>query len=211
MQYKSIKILINPLIKSGKEWQYIDLNGKETPPKLYFSNIQICIIVISLFLTIKLKVGLSEALMGYIISAFAVSVTLFMSLLVNIFDKFEKTVFDTTNKNEEEIVRLVQKKNFFKKFISITSYLVVMSILIITLCSMTYICFSTGFLISTDDLCLTPSKINWMLTFKSSIVFIYRFSLFYFLMDYLMLTLFVAGSSYEYYVSELNKIKILKK
>ena len=49
-----------------------------------------------------------------------------MSLLVSIFDKFENTDLSISGKNEEDIVRLKQKKNFFKRFISITSYLVIL-------------------------------------------------------------------------------------
>lgn len=210
MTYKSIRDLISPLIKGGKRWQYISLDGKETPPKYYFSGTQIVIIICCVLLAMWLKGGLSKDLMGYIISAFAISVSLFMSLLVNIFDKFEKTKFDTTLISDEEITRLVQKKHFFKKFISITSYLVILSILIIVLCSITYIKPNNGFLINYHNIALNVKKIDWFFTLKNILVILYRVSLLYFIFNYLLLTLFVAGSSYEYYISELDKIKILK-
>lgn len=210
MRLQSISSLVSPLIREGKRWQYINLIGEENPPRFYFSSVQFAIIVIGLLLTLLLRYGLSKDLMGYIISAFCVSITLFMSLLVNIFDKFEKTGFNTENKSDEEITRLLQKKHFFKKFISITSYLVVMSILIIALCSITYVLPSTGFAITTKNITFTLKKIDWLFTFKNIMVLTYRMCLLYFIMDYLLLTLFVAGSSFEYYISELDKVKILK-
>ena len=121
MQLNNVSELLRPLLRSGQEWQYITINGSDKhKPKLYFSNIQLVILALSVILILKLKLGLSKELMGYIISAFSISVTLFMSLLVNIFDKFDKTNFNTQNASEDVVTRLIQKKNFFKKFISIT-------------------------------------------------------------------------------------------
>ncbi len=211
MQYKSIERLIAPLVKHGQKWQHISLNGKETPSKFYFSSVQLVIIIISLGINILLQHGLSKDLMGYIISAFSISVSLFMSLLVNIFDKFEKTNFDTTNASDEDVVRLVQKKNFFKKFISITSYLVVMSILIIVLCGITYIKPTDGFAVTVDNIVFDVKDVDWIFTLKNIVVISYRSTLLYFIMNYLVLTLFVTGSSFEYYISELDKVKVIKK
>lgn len=210
MQFLSIKRLIRPLIKSGQEWQYISLNAEvKNKPKLYFSGTQLIILAICIFSIFWLKKGLDSSLMGYIISGFAISVSLFMSLLVNIFDKFEKTAFTTKGKDAEEIVRLDQKRNFFKKFISITSYLVLMSILIIVLCSFSYIHDTSRFIISLNNFCYKPAEIDYEFTLKCIFVFFYRVALNYFLLDYLLLTLFIAGSSYEYYMSELNRTKII--
>ena len=211
MHYKNIKSLIVPLIQHGKKWQYVSLNGEETSPRFYFSSVQFVIIVVSLILTAWLRQGLSEDLMGYIISAFSISVSLFMSLLVNIFDKFEKTNFDTTNASDSDITRLLQKKHFFKKFISITSYLVATSILIIVLCSLTYMLPISCFVISPDNIVLDVKKIDWVFTLMNVVVIAYRTCLLYFIMNYLLLTLFVTGSSFEYYISELDKVKILKR
>lgn len=211
MEFKSIKSLIVPLIRGGIKWQYISLNGKETPPKFYFSGVQVSIIVISIILTLCLHYGLTKDLIGYIISAFAISVSLFMSLLVNIFDKFDKTDFRTTDLSDDEITRLVQKKHFFKKFISITSYLVVLSILIIVLCSVNYIIPLDKFKLDISNIIFDIKKIEWVYTLKNITVVVYRICLLYFIMNYLLLTLFIAGSSYEYYISELDKVKILKK
>ena len=209
MQYKSVKQLIRPLIKSGHEWQFISINGKVTKPKFYFSNIQWIILIISSLLLFKLNRGISKDIIGYVMAAFSISVSLFMSLLVSIFDKFENTQFETSEKTDEEIKRLIQKKNFFKRFISITSYLVILSIFIIILCSLTY-----TFNLSNRDLhiqtfTLDFSLIDISLTIKNSLLIIYRIALNYFLLNYLFLTFFITGSAYEYYMSELDRRKIL--
>ena len=208
MQFKNVKRLINPLIAGGKKWQYISINGDESKPRFYFSDIQWVIAVISCLLLFKLTKGITTIVMGYIMSAFAISVSLFMSLLVSIFDKFEKTNFEQYNKSEDEIVRLIQKKNFFKRFISITSYLVVLSILIIILCSGTMLFNLSEKDISYKSFTYIVSNIDIILTLKNIIVILYRICLNYFLLNYLFLTLFITGSAYEYYMSEMNKNKI---
>lgn len=197
-----------PLLHHGWKWQYISINGAESKPRFYFSGVQLLGLGIALTSNLLLKTGLSKDLVGYVMSAFSISVSLFMSLLVNIFDKFEKTDFDTKNKTDEVVVRMKQKKNFFKKFISITSYLVATSILIILLCSISYMLPQAGYDLGTTAFCFKLSQIDWAITLKCMLLVLYRTSLFYFLFNYLLLTFFVAASSFEYYISELDKVKI---
>ncbi|UMQ42978.1 hypothetical protein MKS83_04635 [Chryseobacterium sp. Y16C] len=207
MQFKSVKKILFPLIKGGQEWQNININGKDEKPKFYLSDVQWFLFIISILIIFKLTKGISKDLIGYIMSAFSISVSLFMSLLVSIFDKFENTNLSILGKNEEEIVRLKQKKNFFKRFISITSYLVVLSIFIIILCSINYI-FDLSLKIDLNQFTIEYDEIDIYLTIKFSLLIIYRILLNYFLLNYLFLTLFVTSSAYEYYISEINRRKI---
>lgn len=207
MQFKSVKQLLKPLIKGGQEWQFIDINGNEEKPKYFFSDIQWAIIIICIIAQFQITTGLSEQVVGYIMSAFSISVSLFMSLLVSIFDKFENTNLSLRNTTEEEEIRLVQKKNFFKRFISITSYLVILSIFIIVLCCLTYF-FNINNLISYHDFTIYRDEIHIPTTIKNILIVSYRIVLYYFLLTYLFLTLFVAGSAYEYYISEIDRRKI---
>jgi hypothetical protein len=209
MQFKNVKLLIKPLIHGGQEWQYITINGKLEKPKFYFSDIQWVLLFISSALLFKLTSGLSKDIIGYVMSAFSISVSLFMSLLVSIFDKFENTNFDTQNKTEEHIGRLKQKKNFFKRFISITSYLVILSIFVIILSSLTYIFNISAREITTASFTLNLKDINWFITTRNAMVICYRICLNYFLLNYLFLTFFITGSAYEYYMSEMNRRKII--
>ena len=197
-----------PLIKGGHEWQYVSINGEAKKPRLYFSGIQWVLLLISSLILFKLVNGISTDVIGYVISAFSISVSLFMSLLVSIFDKFENTDFEIAKKTETEIGRLKQKKNFFKRFISVTSYLVVLSILIIILCSLSYIFDIPSETILYDSFTYKLEEIDIVLTVKNIIVILYRVSLNYFLLNYLLLTFFIAGSAYEYYISEINSKKI---
>ncbi len=205
MQFRAIRKLLFPLIKGGQEWQFISLNGVKAPPRLYFSNIQWFLLLISVLALFKLTHGLSKDIIGYVMSAFSISVSLHMSLLVSIFDKFENTDFDTDKKTESEIIRLKQKKNFFKRFISITSYLVVLSVLVIVLCSLTYIFDLSDKKIVPNTFTIDFQKVDIFLTFRNGLLLLYRVLLNYFLLNYLFLTLFVASSAYEYYISELDR------
>lgn len=207
MQFKSVKRILFPLIKGGIQWQFIDINGNEEKPKFFLSDIQWILLIGCIFINFKLDKGLSKDLIGYIMSAFSISVSLFISLLVSIFDKFENINFLEKNISEDDKIRLIQKKNFFKRFISITSYLIFLSILIILLCSINYL-FSIDISIDYRDFTIDIYKIDIGKTIISLIIIIYRIVLYYLLMSYLLLTLFITSSSYEYYISEINRKKI---
>lgn len=211
MQYASVKKLIRPLIKSGHEWQFISVNGIENRPRCYFSDVQWLLLLFGGLILFKLNNGISKDIIGYVMSAFSISVSLFMSLLVSIFDKFENTTFEYDNDGEEEMVRLKQKKNFFKRFISITSSLVILSIVVIILCSLSFVFNLPDKTISYRHFTLDWQKINIALTVKNGMILAYRILLNYMLLNYLFLTFFITGSAFEYYMSELNRRKITKK
>jgi hypothetical protein len=208
MKYKSVENLIKPLIIGGHKWQNIDINGKEEESILYFSNIQWILLILSSVILFQLDNGISKEIIGYIMSAFSISVSLFMTLLVSIFDKFEKTDFKIGENDQIEISRLIQKKNFFKRFISITSYLVVLSVIIIILSSLTYIFNVENVKASVCSFTLVWKEIDMPLTIINISVLLYRITLNYLLLNYLFLTLFITGSAYEYYMSEMNRRKI---
>ncbi|KYH07088.1 hypothetical protein A1704_21805 [Chryseobacterium cucumeris] len=207
MQFENVKQLLKPLIKKGQEWQFIDINGNDKKPKYYFSDVQWVIIFTCIGSQFQLTKGLSGDVVGYIMSAFSISVSLFMSLLVSIFDKFENTDLSLRNTTDEDEIRLIHKKNFFKRFISITSYLVILSIFIIILCSLTYF-FNTNNEISYHYFTVQWNEIDVLTTVRNILILLYRCTLYYFLLTYLFLTLFVAGSAYEYYISEIDRRKI---
>lgn len=207
MQFKSIKRILFPLIIAGQDWQNISLNGQKQTPKFYFSNVQWLILVISVLSLLRLKSGLSLNLIGYIMSGFSISVSLFISLLISIFDKFESTELNLIQHSEELTIRLKQKKRFFKKFISITSYLVVNSILIILLCSLSYV-FDLSSNLNFHNLSFKYIEIDFVSTFFNLLICIYRVSLIYFLLNYLILTLFITSSAFEYYISEIDRQKL---
>ena len=207
MQFKSVKQLLLPLIKGGQKWQSIDINGEYIKPKYYFNNSQWGIIIICVIVQFKFTKGLSKEVIGYIISIFSISVSLFLSLLVSIFDKFENTNFSLQNITEKDAIRLIQKKNYFKRFISIISYLIVLSIFLIILCCPTYF-INMNYDILYNNFTLDIKEIHIWITIKSIIIIIYRIVLYYFILMYLLLTLFITGSAYEYYISEIDSKKL---
>jgi len=211
MEFRNVKALLKPLIRSGHEWQATSINGVYKKPKFYLSNIQWFLFILGGLSLLRLPRGLSKDIIGYIMSAFAISVSLFMSLLVSIFDKFEKTKLEKDNAGELELARLIQKKNFFKRFISITSYLVVLSIIIVVLCSFSYIFNLPARKLKTEDFTLVWKQIDLTVTLRNICVFAFRICFNYLLLNYLLLTLFITGSAYDYYMSEMNNRKIVDK
>lgn len=207
MLFKNVSNILKHLIINGNKWQFINLDGSESKPKYYLSDIQWAILVISLLLNFLLTGGYPSEFMGYVLSAFAISVSLFMSLLVSIFDKFENTDFSKKQKSEAEIIRLYLKKNFFKKFISITSLLIVLSIAIILMCGLSYF-INLSHVVSPTSFSLNLREIDLFLTIKSIFIIAYRSILNFMLFNYLLLTVFIASSAYEYYISEISQKRI---
>ena len=137
MKFKSIKYYLYRLILDGHKWQYIDINGKGSKPNLYFSSIQFIFIIISITSSVFLiKNGFNKDFIGYIIASLSIFTGLFLSLILTVFDKFQKFKFDVSNITEKEKIIIIQRKNFFKQFTAITSYSILLSIICIFLLSL---------------------------------------------------------------------------
>ena len=82
MQFKSVKRILFPLIRGGQEWQNININGEDEKPKFYLSDVQWFLLIVSILVILRLTSGISKDLIGYIMSAFSISVSLF--ILINL-------------------------------------------------------------------------------------------------------------------------------
>ena len=115
------KFYILSLIKEGHRWQYTNLKGEEIKPRVYFSPAQWIIIFISVLLVYNLPNGLNNEFINFTITAFSIFIGLFLALIISIYDKFQKVDF-SLKYNEIEKINLIETKNFFKQFTSLTSY-----------------------------------------------------------------------------------------
>lgn len=81
------------LITKGQEWQYKNLNGKGDRPKLYFTQLQLIALLISILFVYTKPKGLSNEMINYVLSSLSIMTALFLSLIIIIFDKFNNFNF----------------------------------------------------------------------------------------------------------------------
>jgi hypothetical protein len=79
---------------------------------------------------------------------------------------------------------------------------------IVLMCSLSYIFNLPVRKVPPSNFTFSGEKIDWILTIKNGGILAYRILLNYLLLEYLLLTLLIAGSAFEYYISEINARKI---
>jgi hypothetical protein len=211
MKLESVKYYLSKLISDGHKWQYTDINGKVEKPRYYFSSIQWIIIIVSLISSYFLPKGFNNNFIGYIIASLSIFIGLFLTLILTIFDKFQKINFSKKEISEIERVSLIQTKNFFKQFTALTSYSILISLCCIGLLSLSLLSefFNTN--PAEYRFIYDISEIAWsnILTFIYilSILF-YRLLVFYFLFDFILILVFSLSSIYNYISLEYERKKI---
>ncbi len=201
-----IKVFISFLIKEGHHWQYTNILGKEKKPKFFFNIAQWGIIVISFLFVYSLPKGLNNEFIDYTITAFSIFVGLFLALILSVYDKFQRIDF-TIKYNEIEKIDLVKVKNFFKQFTAITTYCILLSVLsIILLMLMTLY----------DFFDLDISQYSWTSISKDSLICFFKlfFLCFirgvtcYFILDFILLSLYAISSMFRFINKEYDRVKI---
>lgn len=181
------------LIKDGHEWQYKNLNGTGEKPRLYFSFLQFIAIFISILFVVKEPCGLSSTATDYILGCLSIMVALFLSLILVVFDKSKQII------PEESSVKKLHSWNFFYQFNALTSYAILLSVLVIVLIIIGLI-FNIECDLSTYS--VLPYS-QWdresITTFgKCTVMVIMRTSIVYFLIDFFIICLYAICSIYQF-------------
>lgn len=211
MKFKSVKYYLGHLVSDGHKWQNIDINGVESKPKYYYSGLQYLFIVLAIGSVFLLKNGFNKDFIGYIIASLSIFVGLFLTLILTVFDKFQKIDFDKPNLSEKQKVFLIQRKNFFKQFTALTSYSILLSITCIFLLSLSLLTdllnrdvFEFGLVDSVKNIDFKRVLLGgyvWL-------IIIYRILIVYFFLDFLLMVLYGLTSIYNYIALEFDKKKI---
>lgn len=210
----NIKQNLRDLIKDAYFFQYAGIADKneeleKKKPCLFFSKMQWLFILFSIGLNLFLTNGFSEDFTGYIISGLSLFVGLFFTFVIMIFDKFQCIDFSKYHYsyNKDNYPIGVRLKNYFKKVTVLSLYVIIISILLIILLSLT--------LLFTEWLNMPTNLIDFFdnikleaKVFHKIIVLAYRMIVFYFLFDFILITLYLVSSIYDFIISEYNKVKL---
>jgi hypothetical protein len=206
MKIKDFIYYLKKLIQDGHKWQYTDINGKEKKPKFFFNGVQCFCIVLSLIALFVIKSGFNHDFAGYIIAALSLFVGLFLSLILTVFDKYQKLSADEKRSFYEETSQN-QRNNFIKQFIALTSYAILISVFCI---------FLLGFSLLSESLNQNIFGFELVNSFKEVtlikiidcievlFIIIYRLITVYFILDFLLIVIYSLSSIYTYMDLEIN-------
>ena len=202
------------LIRDAHFWEYADINdnvkkSKAKKPKMFFTKSQLLLIIIAILCT-SFTNGISADAAGYVISAMSLFTAMLIALVVSLFDKFGNTNFDKYKEvNNSDLYPFgIRLKNYFKKTIILTLYTAVLSILCILL--LTFLVLYKPMVLEID-LYAFISNINEydnLFIVKAILLFLYRIILFYFLLNFIYITMQLITSFYDYMVSEIQNVKL---
>lgn len=211
----SFKIL-KDLIKDAHKYQYADIADteeqiEEKKPKAYFTKTQWIILVLAVAANIVFREGYNTDFCGYVISGLSLFVGIFFTFIIALYDKFNDIDFSQFHitVSEDKCNIGIRLKNYFKKTTILSLYLILLSIICILLLSCTLL-FDSFFNQNINPLeIFDPFQVNSICCFVQAIaIFIYRSIVFYFLIDFVLITIYLISAIYDYIISEYNKVKL---
>ena len=211
------------IIQDAHGWQkkslLHELEDDKSKKKNYFRTLKFIILIISIIVTMMVENGINRDFAGYIIAALSIFIGLNINLIIMIFDKFNSTNFDVSNKPYIDKVRLLKRRNFFMQYTSLTAYSIILSIVLILFLSL---CFSSDYSMSISaidiftickDMVISYLSLIWSWeafeeVLKLLFILIFRCLTYYFLFYYLLILLYSIGSAYAYISQEFKNRKI---
>ena len=185
------------LITKGQEWQYKKLNGKGDRPKLYFTQLQLIALLISILFVYTKPKGLSNEMINYVLSSLSIMTALFLSLIIIIFDKFNN--FNFKGEGDDEKIHKFHMWNFL--FINLMRlhhmrFLISTSVIILLVFTLMF-----GKEIDVSQYTFVSYK---LVTFESillflKLLFVYsiRIVIAYFLLDFFILCIYAISSIFS--------------
>lgn len=200
---------LKTVIKNGQLWQYTDISYTGNKPKCYLSTYQwiilICSITIGLF---TLKKGFPDNFLGYIIAFFAILIGMYITLITTMYSRFDPDKYTKSGLNVVQAELLIREKNYLIQFTSITSYNIILSIMLIVLMCLSLL-FSNFFQIEAG-LCEFLSTTGFKDRSIQVILISYRSVIIYFFLDVLYLSLYAVTTMYSFINGEYLKARVNK-
>jgi hypothetical protein len=203
------------LVKDAYLWEYADISDTKEDisnkkPKLFFTKIQWFFTLVSIATCYFIPAGFDNDFAGYIISGLSLFIGILFTFVLTLYDKFKSIDFSEYKKeiNEEKNKQGIRVKNFFKKITVLTLYSAVLSIVCVILLAITLIFPQINMEISYISVFESIKDIHFCTLIKIFFVTIYRCALIYLLLDFILITVYIISSFYDYIISEINKIKL---
>lgn len=203
------------LVSEAHKWEYTEINDNREKsaakkPKCYYTTAQWILLILSVLIVVLRPCSISVDFAGYIISGLSLFVGLLFSIVVSLFDKFKNIDFKEYSKNVNadlypEGVRL---KNYFKKTIILTLYTAILAIICILMLSITLLFEKMSINVDVVEIFINYGKYKWHFLVLSGLLFVYRVTLFYFLLNFIYITKQLVTSFYDYMVSEIDNVKL---
>lgn len=181
-----------------------DINGKSITKKR-FTQTQKLSAVISAALVYLIPKGFSEDFAGYTISFLGIFIGLFTSIVINLYDKGQTLISESSEVTHDAKVRQIQVLNYIKQFNGLTAYSILKAIILIVL-------LMGSMLISDFETDLSSLRIadqtGWeeiKLAIHAVFLVAHRFIVFYLLLTFFTITLFAVSSYFAYLAGEFKK------
>lgn len=203
---------LQALLNEAHRYQYVDISDtseeiKRKKPRWYFTKIQWGLIALSALIALLMQRCFDKDFAGYVVSGLSLFAGLFFSFILMLLDKFQKIDFEPFKKdNNAELMPFgVRLKNYYKKATALSFYIIILSMVSICLLSLSLFNIKIGI----SSASLVDSFIGvLLLRGKSLLVFLYKATTIYFLLDFLWITLYLVTSFYDYIFSEYDKVKL---
>ena len=102
----------------------------------------------------------------------------------------------------------VRLKNYFKKTIILTLYTAILAIVCILMISITLLFEKVGTTMDFIEIGKNICMYEWHFFVLSGLLFVYRVTLFYFLLNFIYITKQLVTSFFDYMISEIDNVKL---
>lgn len=196
------------LIREAHKWEYTLINGK-TIWSLYFTLFQYVIIIIAIGCSLFVNLTSDKGLVDYLATGLSLFAGILFSLTITLYDRFSKVDFSQYYESinypkSREGERLL---DFFRKSIALSLYAAVLAIICIiflVLIAVTPEEYSMLFCEYINAFC------DMTLAHKIIIplVYVLKSLTYYFLCDFIYITIHLITSFYDLIFSDINKVNL---
>lgn len=208
------------IIKDAHYWQkhsLVDCLKAKPKEEKYFTHLKRISFLIAIILTVFISSGPNKDFAGYAIASLSIFIGLNINLIIMMFDKFNSIDFNTKNKNNNEKINLVKKREFFKQFTSLTAYSILLSIFLIMLLSLCFLNRYTEHISIIEKIKyvfgvnITYMDFSFNILIKAIIeafILLSRTITYYLLFYYIIILFYNIGSAYAFISKEYKSKKI---
>jgi len=188
--------------KKSKEYIRTSLD-KSKSSKLEIALINIDLFLATVAIVVNLGVSIPEIFFEFMSSTFSILIGLFITALIFSFEKFYKTeIVNPVNASATDRLKDTISYNFTKRFIFLTGYVILITIMALALLLMSVL-FPEMNELHIDNTIVNIQKHIWLNLWTSVCIFFYRLILFYCILKIAFYTIYLVSSMVHYMSSRI--------
>lgn len=208
MGFWQIVLYLSDLIHAGHKWQRQNIIGTNSERAFKLSVFQIVACLLAGWFVYKNPSGVSDTVIDYLLSSLSIITGFFFAVILLSYDQFNKIKVPDREATVNEKIKALKSINFLKKYNALSCYAILLAIIVIFMLIGTLLFGQKTDIVEDFEVASSLKDVALFPTLCFYALVVWRFLMIYFLLDFLIITIYAICSLFQFLNLQMIDLKL---